>query len=239
MSRLLAAAAFVILIGLAGCAALGSGDVDESKLSEDAEYEWDTDADVTITVEKNRYKVVYQFENQSSVELYQFQRLNNERAMDPIAAKFRHTDGSIESIEASAVEKTRSRTIISFPASDGHFAYSAPKTGKSIRVPVFAEGSYEVILPPNARVEYPLLGRVNPRGYTSSMEGDRVHLQWQDVSGDQIAVRFYLVRDLWLFGSLLAIAAVLVVSGSVYFWLQLRTLRARREEVALDENGRI
>lgn len=240
MRLTLAAAAFAVLAVTAGCAAFGSGDVDRGKLEEEVVYDWNTEADVTITIGKDRYQAVYQFENRSSIELYRFRRLNNERPIDPIGAKFRHTDGTIVNIEPGAVEKTRSRTIISLPASEGQFAYSAPKTGKSIRVPVAAEGSYEVILPPNARVKYPLLGRVSPRGYVPEPMDGQVRLRWEEVTSDQIVVRYYLVRDLLIFGSLVAIAIALILGGSVYFWLQLRTLRDRREEVALEgDNGQI
>lgn len=240
MRPTLAAVAFALLAVTAGCAAFGSGDVDQGKLGEEVAYDWNTEADVTITVGKDRYKAVYRFENRSTIELYQFQRLNNERPIDPIGAKFRHIDGTVVNIDPGAVEKTRSRTIISLPASEGQFAYSAPKTGKSIRVPVVAEGSYEVILPPNARVQYPLLGRVSPRGYVPDRAGSQVHLRWEEVTSDQIVLRYYLVRDLLIFGSLVAIAIALVIGGSVYFWLQLRTLRDRREEVALEgDNGQI
>lgn len=236
MRRFLAALAFAVLAMTAGCAALGSGDVDRDKLGEDVEYDWDTSADVTITVGPDRYQVVYRFDNRSSVELYSFQRLNNERPMDPIGAQFRHVDGTVERIDPSAVDKTRSRTVITFPSTQGRFGYTAPKTGKSIRVPIFAEGSYEVILPPNARVKYRLLGRVTPRGYDTSMVDGQVHIRWEEPSGDRIAVRYYIVRDLLIFGSLLGIAVVLIFAGGVYFWMQLRTLKARREEVAFDRD---
>ena len=63
---------------------------------------------------------------------------------------------------------------------------------------------------------------------------DARDLSWDEVRGDRIVVRYYLVRDLYLFGGLTAIGAVLGAVGLSYFWLQLRTIQRRREEVGLD-----
>ena len=76
-----------------------------------------------------------------------------------------------------------------------------------------------------------------PRGYDRTVGADgRVRLDWaaDDLNGDRIVVRYYLVRDLLLLGGLIAIASVVLVGGVAYFLLQLRTLRRRREEVAWD-----
>lgn len=218
-----------LMIFLSGCTALSPGEVDQSQLEEDVSYEWNTTANVSIDVGSSRYKAIYQVDNRSTIELFQYHEFNNERPIDPIGVKFRYPNGTVVGASAFDVEKTRSRTIVTLPASSGSFAYSATKTGKQLRVPIVADGSHEMVLPVNARVRYPLVGRVVPRDFERSMRGDRVVISWADPSGRQLSVRYYLVRDLWIFGGLLAIGIAAIIGVISYYWLQLRVLQERRE----------
>jgi uncharacterized protein HemX len=47
-------------------------------------------------------------------------------------------------------------------------------------------------------------------------------------------VRYYLQRDLYLFGGLLALMLVVGAGGAGYYYLQIRETVRRREEVGLD-----
>lgn len=223
----------MVLMLSAGCTVLSPGEVDREALEEDIEYEWDTSENGTITVDADKYRAVYNITNQSEVRLYRFDRFNNERPFDPRGVKFQFPNGTIIGAEQLSVEKTRSFTIISLPVNNGKFAYSGPKNGKQVRVPTVVTGSHELILPTDARIQYPLFGRVLPRDYDWEMIEGQVHVYWEDVQTDQIVVRYYLVRDLWLFGGIVGIAFLVLIGGGVYFWRELQAVRERRGEVGL------
>ncbi len=235
--RLLAAATLLLLAGSAGCAGVfGPGEVDEEALSEPASYDWNTTADATLTVQRDAVLAVYRIENRSSVELYRFERFNNERPLDPAAVQFRYPNGTVVGPEAMEFSKTRSRTVVELPADEGQFAVRLPKHGKTVRTPTVVEGSYEVVLPENARVRYFLLGRVVPSADERLVDdAGRVHLLWDAVTRDRVVVEYYLERDLLIFAAVVSVGSVALVGGLAYFWLQLRTLRDRRESVAWEE----
>lgn len=225
----LAIGLLALLAVTTGC--LGPGEVDREALGEEASYEWNTTAAATITVDRSSYAAVYRIENRSSIDLYRFHRLNNERPLDPVAVQFRYPNGTLVGPESMTFEKTRTRTTVTLPASNGTLAFTAPKTGKGFRVPAVIDGSYEVVLPPDARVGVFLLGRVSPDGYQTFREGDQVRLRWEQVDGNRITVRYYLVRDILLFGSLAGVGVIVLVIGVSYFWFQLRSLKERRQQV--------
>lgn len=237
--RAAAAASLVCLVLLAGCSVFGPGEIDQAQLDRTAEYDpyWEGETDVTVVVDKDSYRAIYRLEDQRTLELYRFHRFNNERALDPSAVRFRYPNGTVVRLTSDDFERTRDRTTVTVPTPTGTLAYTAPKSGKRLRVAtVLEDASYELILPPNARVQYPLLGRVVPREYRADRVDGQVRLRWDDPGGDRIVVRYYLVRDLWLFGGLFSVAAAAAIGGTVYFLLQLRRVKARREEVALPDD---
>lgn len=231
----LAALMLVLLTVSAGCTLLGPGDVDAGDLEAEAEYDWDTSANVTINIKSDSYQAVYKIANQSELKVFRFHRFNNQRPIDPKAVQFRYPNGTIVGPESMEFEKQRSGTVIDLPGRTGMLALTGPKQGKQVRIPTVIEGSYEVILPEDTDVRYFLLGRVSPSGYERTVENGQVHLRWDDVSGDSIVVRYYLARDLLIFGSVLLLALLALIGGLGYFWLQLRSLQDRRDEVALDD----
>lgn len=240
MTRLLVAVGVLALLAVtAGCAnPFGGGDVDQEALAENETYDWNTTAATTLTIEKNHVHAVYTVENRSTIEVYGFRRFNNERPVDPVALRFRYANGTVVGPESMDVSKTNSRTAIELPADEGQVAMKLPKNGKRVRLPVVVEDSHEVILPENADVKYFLLGRVSPRA-DERVEGPdgRVHLRWDEVSNERVVVEYYLDRDLVIFAAVLSLGSVLLVGGLVYFWLQLRTLRDRREQVAWEDDS--
>lgn len=238
--RLLAAGALCLLLVAAGCASLGpgSGEVDRERLAENATYDWDTSADVTINVTGDHYHAVYRVENRSTLAFSRFERLNDRSPLDLGAIAFRYPNGTVVRAAAMSAEQNDTHVAVTLPAAEGRFAYRVPMRGKELHVATAASGSYEVVLPPDTRVRYPLLGRVEPGGYETSLEGERVHVRWTELTADRLVVRYYLVRDLWLFAGIVAVGAVGAVVGLAYFWRQLRGLRARRDSVDVERDER-
>ena len=237
--RLLAAGALALLAVLAGCTGpFGGGGLDTGRADAEAEYDWDTTANATLTVESDRVLAVYAIENRSTVELYGVRRFGNLRPLDPVGVRFRYPNGTVVGAEAMSFSTQNSRTVVELPAREGQLGVVLPKEGKRVRAPIVLEGSHELVLPENAHVRYFLLGRVAPRAdeRTEGPDG-RVHLRWDDLTGERLVVEYYLARDLAIFGIGVTIAGALVLGGIVYFWLQLRTLRERRQQVAWDEDS--
>lgn len=148
-------------------------------------------------------------------------------------------DGSTRTVEdetALEVTRTRKRTVVGLPANDtGRLAFTAPKNGKGVSTPTFVRGDYEMVLPDRARVGVPLLAQVRPGGSRTTVDDDgRVHIHWSDVRAPAISVRYYLQRDLLLFGALAGGMAVAGVIGAAYYLLQIRETVRKREEVGLD-----
>lgn len=228
----------VLLVVLAGCTSPFGGGIDTGRADQEVAYDWETTANTTLTVEGDRILAVYRLSNRSTVEIYGFQRFNNERPLDPIGVQFRYPNGTVVGPAAMNFSTANSRTVIELPARDGQLGLVLPKTGKRVRTPVVVEGSHEVVLPENAHVQYYLLGRVVPPADERVEEADgRVHLRWSAISGDQLVVEYYLERDLVIFAAVLALAGLGILGGLVYFYLQLRTLRERRQQVAVDEDA--
>ena len=235
--RLAAAGVLVLLVVTAGCLSFfGPNEVDREGLAEERPYDWDTEADTTAVVDQSEVRLVYVVSNRSSLEVWGFERFNNERPVDPVALRFRYPNGTVVGPAAMTLSKSRSRTTIQLPAREGRVALTLPKRGKRVRLPVVVEGSHELVLPERARVRYWLLGRVVPAADERVLEDDgRVHLRWEEVTRESLVVEYYLERDLLIFGGLLAVGVVGLAGVLGYFYLQLRTLRERREQVAWDE----
>ncbi|MFB6163837.1 MAG: DUF5803 family protein [Haloarculaceae archaeon] len=224
-----------LLAATAGCSSLlGGGQPDYAKLNQSASYDWNTTANATVNVTKNRYVAVYDLGNRSKIELYQRDALGTESPLDVRALKFRYPNGTVTNLSKDAVEQTRKRLVVTLPSEDGKLAYTAPRTGKGFTTQTFVSGSYVVTLPPGARVGVPILGTVKPGGYHTTQLDDRVTITWPSVEADAVSVRWYLQRDLWLFGGLLAIALVLGGGGALYYLRQIRQLERRREETGVD-----
>lgn len=251
--RLLAALALVFALGLAGCTTIFGSDVDDpDALSEEAEYEYDTEYDAILTINRDNYTAVYNVSakvtgDNGTIQLWRTNALTVEEPLEISALQFRHTNGTIvkyvdgeavliredgtqEPTDSLSVDNTRRRTIVDLPAEEGQLAVTTPKTGKDVTIYTPVHGSYEIALPSNTDAAIPLLSRVQPSNDDRRVVGDRVHLQWDSVETSVVAVRWYLDRDLWLFGGLAAIAGLVGVAGSVYYYRQIKRAEKRREE---------
>ena len=255
--RLLAALALIVLVGTAGCTTiLGDDAADPESLSVDAEYDYDTDRDAFITVNRENYTAVYNVSakatgDNGTIEFYRTNALTIENPLELEALQFRYANGTVvryvdgeavvvrsdgtqEPTDALAVETTRQRTVVELPAEEGQIAFTTPKSGKEIAVYTPVHGSYEVALPPDRDASVPLLSRTRPSNDDRAVVGDRVHLRWDDVETSVLSVRWYLDRDLWLFGGLAVVAAGLGVIGVAYYYRRIRLAEKRRDEAGLD-----
>ena len=266
--RLLAAVAVLAVFGLAGCTTLfGGGAASPESLSEDAEYEFDTGQDGYIVLNEDNYTAVYNVSktDDETVELYRTDSLTIEQPLDIRALQFRYAnesaypngtvvryvdgnatrvypDGTTERTDALSVNTTRKRTQVALPADDGHLAFTAPKNGKEVAVRPPVNGSFEVALPPNTGASLPLLSEVRPDNDDRRTVDDRVHLAWGELDTSVLVIRWYLDRDLWLFGGMAAIAVLVGLAGAAYYYRQVQQAKKRREseglDVDVDDDGR-
>lgn len=255
--RLLAIAAVVFMFGLAGCTTIfGAGAGDAEGFSQEADYNYETDRDAHIVINRDNYTAVYNVSakttgDNETIQLYRTDAFAIERPLELRALQFRYPngtmvkyvdgeptrvreDGTTEPTDSLSVDNTRQRTIVELPDDEGQLAFTTPKSGKQVAIETPVHGSYEVALPPNTDAAIPLLSQVRPSNDDREEVGDRVHLLWDDVDSSVVLVRWYLDRDIWLFGGLTAIAIVAGLVGSGYYYYQIQQARERREEEGLD-----
>lgn len=226
---------FALLVGLAGCSTiLGPGEPDPEKIEQNVSYDWNTSANATINVTKNGYTAVYAIENRSHIELYRRDALGTEHPLDIEGLKFQYQNGTVTNVSTDNVELQRRQANVTLPAEDGKLAFRSKRTGKQFAMPTFVQGTYDVTLPDGARVGVPLLAQVSPGDYETSLTDDRVTVSWDDVESRSISLRWYLARDLLLFGGLAGLLVVLGALGALYYLRQIRELEQRRAEVGLD-----
>ena len=195
-----------------------------------------------------------------SMEIYGRDALGTEQPLDPSSLQFRYENGTRLRFESAGegsadlvmvrpdgsrvdapeeklvVNKTRRRTRVFLPTNEtGQLAFTAPKNGKQVATPTFVRGSYEMVLPRGTSVGLPILAQVQPSASRTETVDGRVHVYWDEVDRAQsVIVRYYLDRDLTLFGSMVALLVVLGVGGAAYYYRQIRETVRKREEVGLD-----
>jgi len=243
---LLAVLALAALVAGAGCLeyVTGGGSISDDRLDEEppADYRWNASADVHITVtEEATFLGVYRLEGES-MSLYRNDGLGGQNAIPVSAVRFRYpngtvVDGSTYRERGGRVERTRSAVEVELPddTDAGTFAFTSESTPKRFALPTFVDGvSYEVVLPPDRRVEVFPFGNVKPGGYEVEERGDQRAIRWAEVDAESILVQYYLQRDLYIFGGLVGVLSVVAVAGVAYYRRKLRRLRERREEMGLD-----
>ncbi|MFB6205872.1 MAG: DUF5803 family protein [Haloglomus sp.] len=193
-----------------------------------------------------------------TIELYTRDALGTEQPINPIALQFHYENGTIlryretetgttlvmvkpnETVDVNdaklAVSKSRRRTTVRLPTNEtGKLAFTVPKNGKRVATPTFVQGSYEMVLPEGARIGLPILAQVQPGQSRAERIDGNVHVYWDSVTrARSVVVRYYLQRDLYLFGGLVALMLIVGSGGALYYYLQIRETVKRREEVGLD-----
>lgn len=240
--RHLALLSVLALVALAGCTGIfGPEEVDPNQLNENASYDWDTETNASLTLNRTSYRAIYHLPNNSSFTIYSRDDLGREESVPISALRFRYDNGTVISPANSSLsaERTGRSTIIGLPNnSSGQVAFTAPRQGKTFSTPTFVDGqTYAVTLPPGRRVGIPLLSQVTPGGYETSVDEatNRMTFTWNEpITSRAIRLRFYLERDLLIFGGLAAVAVVVGTVGTVYYWRQLQAVRRRRKEAGID-----
>lgn len=231
--RLLALVSLVSLVALAGCGGFGSVTSEEG-LNEDADYDWDTEADATIEITDGEYEAVYTIENRSTIRLYEATRYGDDNPIDVRAVQFRYPNGTVVGAEELEIEETRSEVTVHLPAENGQLAFKSDSRSRNFATDTFVEGSYEVILPPGYRIDNFVLANVRPGGYETEIVDDQVHIHWDEMNADAISVRYYMERDVYLFGGLIVVASIGAAIAGAYVYRQMQDLRRKREEAGLD-----
>lgn len=231
--------ALVAVVFLAGCGLFGGGEIDEDDLVGEQEYNWESNATtaVDLSVSSNAYAAVVDVEGQSSLEVYRVSTFRGDSSVSIEALQFQFPNGTIVDAthqNLTAIEGS-DETTINLPAENGSVGFTASRDGKRYSSPVFVDGDYEIELPESTRVGIWGLSRTSPSPDETVLEDDQMTLHWEDMErGDAISIRYYLVRDMYLFGGLLAISLSLAIGGFTYYYRQIRRAQAKREEVGLD-----
>jgi hypothetical protein len=220
---------------LAGCAGFGSTTSEEG-LREEVDYDWETDADAEIDIREGEYRAIFAIEDRSTVRLYRSTRYGDDRPIDVRALQFRLPDGEVVGMDTLEVDETRSEVNVELPAEEGQLAFTSDSRTRNFRTEAFVEGSYEVILPPGYRVDNFVLAAIRPGGHETELdpESDRVHLRWDELDASSVSIRYYLERDVYLFGGLVAVASTGAIVGMGYVYRQIQELQRQREEMGLD-----
>lgn len=237
--RRLALGALVVAVLLSGCSFFGGGEISEDDLLGDQEYNWDSNASATfdLDVSSDSYTAVIDVEDRSTLEVYQENRLRSNSPLSIGDLKFQFANGTIVNAthEGLTAFEGSDETEIELPADNGTVAFTASRSGKTWSTPAYVDGSYEVYLPEGTDVGIPLLSQVSPDADQSEAEDGRTKLTWDDIEeGDTLTVRYYLIRDLYIFGTLVAIGISLGAGGITYYYRQIKRAKAKREDVGLD-----
>jgi hypothetical protein len=239
--------AVAALAATAGCFGFGGGPVSNEQLDEDpvAAYQWNASTDHYVEVTANaRFAAVYTVPaNRTTVELYRNDGFGGRNAIPVSAVRYRYPNGTVLTGSAFAarggeVRRTRDAVVVTPPTDGpggGKLAFSSSSTPKRFTLPVFVEGTYEVVLPPDRDVSFPILGSVRPGGFETTDVGDQVHIRWSEpVTSRALVVQFYLERDLTIFGAAVAVLLVVGAVGVLRYQREIRRLEEQREELGLD-----
>ncbi len=236
--RFLAIAGVALLVFLSGCSVFGGGEIDEDDLLGEQDYDWDANATATydLSVSSSSYTAVLHIENRSTLEIHQSDLFFGDDAVSIEALQFQFQNGTVANATHAGLNATEGsdETVIGLPARDGKVAWTASRSGKQWSTPVFVEGSHQVHLPESTRVGIPFLSQTSPGADRSTVEDDQMTLFWEDPDSSSISIRYYLVRDLYLFGAIGIGGLLIGIAGTVYYVRQIREAQQKREEVGLD-----
>lgn len=240
--RLVFATIAVVLLTMgAGCSAFFGGISDE-QLDREQDYSdvRESDADVAIAlddgnvIDGGEFRAVYDLNGTEKLSLYR-STIYRDEPLNIHSVRYWYPNGTEVTGSELEIEQGRSATTVRVPNGNGTLAFSGEAGRKTFRLPAFVGGSYEVMVPEGHRTSNFLFGDVSPRGYEREIVDGREHIYWDDVDADStISLRYYLVRDIPLFLSLVGIVVLLGGIGMAYYYRQVKRLREQREEFGVD-----
>ena len=239
----LAIIAVLTLTVTAGCLdyVTGGGEISDDVLDAepDAAYDWETDRNVTLTLDTgSQFRGVYNVSADQRLRLYQPTSIGQEGPLDISAVRFRYDNGTVisgtELRDRGEIDQTPDEVYVTVPA-DGRLAFTAGATPRRLTLPVYVEGSYEVILPEGSRMDFFLFSNTVPAGATTERVDNRVRVTWENVESSSILVQYYQNNDLTIFGAIIGILSAIAVGGLYYYRRQIDRLHATRVEMGLDD----
>ncbi|MFB6089850.1 MAG: DUF5803 family protein [Halobellus sp.] len=244
---LLATACLALLAATSGCLGFGTGPVPQDRIDSDpaADYAWESNRTVHVTIQPNtQFRTVLQT-NGTTLELFRRDGFGGTNPLSVQAVRYRYPNGTVVTgseirERGGEIRRTRDETIVTLPEGappqGGELAFTSGGTPKRFTLPTYVEGTYEVVLPPDRRLEFPIFGQVSPGNYETSLDDrGRVHVVWDEpVTAETISVQFYLQRDLYIFGGIVALVALIGVGGFLYYRRQIQVLREQRKEMGID-----
>lgn len=232
----LAVLALAFLAVTAGCSSPFSSAPSDDTLDEDAPYEWNASADVYVNITGPEYHAVYDVAAFEGTEFEMWlPGLDSRNPLSISALRYRYPNGTIVKGSELDVEESGGATVVTLPTSRGKLAFTASTGNKRVTIPTYMEGSYHVVLPKDTRASFPLFGDVSPSPDDSRVDEstNRVHMDFEQVTRT-LSIKWYLQRDIWIFGAIVAILGVITVIGVSYYLYQLKLLEQQREDLGLD-----
>jgi len=239
----LAAGLLAVLIVSGGCLdyVTDGGEISDDVLDAEPEaaYDWETDRNVTLTLDSgSQFRGVYNVSADQRLRLYQPTSIGQEGPLDISAVRFRYeNDTVISGTELRArggIDQTPDEVYVTVPA-DGQLAFTAGATPRRLTLPVYVEGTYEVVLPEGSRMDFFLFSNTVPSGGTTELVDNRVRVTWEDVESSSILVQYYQNNDLTIFGGIIGVLSAIAVGGLYYYRRQIDRLHSTRTEMGLDE----
>ncbi|TQQ79578.1 DUF5803 family protein [Halonotius roseus] len=239
----LAVLAVLTLTVTAGCLdyVTGGGEISDDVLDAEpaAAYDWETDRNVSLTLDTgSELQAVYNVSADQRLRLYQPTSIGQEGPLDISAVRFRYENGTVisgtELRARGEIDQTPDEVYVTTPA-DGRLAFTAGATPRRLTLPVYIEGSYEVLLPEGSRMDFFLFSNTVPAGATTERVDNRVRVTWENVESSSILVQYYKQNDLTIFGAIIGILSAIAVGGLYYYRRQIDRLHETRVEMGLDD----
>ena len=235
----LAGVAVALLAVTAGCTVpfFGNDSFSDEQLDKEppgGDYAWnETETRVTIWVRGDRFKAIYDMNGTAKLKLFRLD-FRSKYPLGIRAVRYRYPNGTVITGSQLSVKKGDENAVIEVPDPNGSVALTAGAESKHFQLPTYIDGSYEVVLPEGMRTGVPIFGDVSPGGADQFRDDQgRVHVRWNDIGG-HISIRYYLQRDLYIFGGAVLLILLVGGGGALYYYRQIQSLREVREELGLD-----
>ena len=104
-------------------------------------------------------QAVYRVNASQELRLYRPAGLGREEPLEISAVRVRYADnGTVisgtEIRQRGEVDQTTDEVDLTVPDAEGQLAVSAPATPRRLTLPAYVEGTYEVVLPPDYRMDF-------------------------------------------------------------------------------------